>query len=759
MNKNLKFTIWILAVAVFSATIGYLMPSKPWPPAPKAAVSVSVGRGTPAKQVSTAENPAAITAAAVTSGAASNGTQAQTPASAVSPADTPAALKSRTPVAASFFELKQILGNEPASVSRVVFTNGSNEIIVNRIGKVDLKVTVPDDGGKAELRRLLDDAKIAYEVRGEPTNWLGLFSNHIWLVIGIFVIGTLVFNYFTRQKANGGVAGRGPSTGNGANMGQTTAKMVDELGENAQKVTFDDVAGCDEAVKELKRVVKGFEKNVVYDIFDAKLPRGILLLGPPGTGKTLLAKAVAGECEGSMQILSGSDFVEMYVGVGAARVRDTFAKAREKVKATGKPHVIFIDEIDAVGGKRGTGAGAGGNQEREQTLNALLVEMDGVQSNKGIIVMAATNRADMLDDALLRPGRFDCHIAVDMPDVAGREKIFAIHTRKKPLAANVTPGLLAARSYGYSGAEIKGACDRAAMIAAERWGQLPGVSEALAKIAKADKLLAEAQGNMNYNPRKSIPEEKKAQEMKAAAEAELNALPAREILLKDFDEGIDFVRYGGPKTASQAAMAIEEKTNTAYHEAGHAVVAAVLKAADPVVKATIMRRSRALGYVQYMPTTDRMSFSDDQAVARIIIAMAGRAAQEVYLNKVDTGASNDFEQASDMARRMVTSWGMSRLGRISVGERGASPMGGMSGGGNLPYGGALSNEIDVEWRRITETCYQIARYIVETDKERMEHVAKTLLEQETILAPEWNAFLEQVPTKVDAEKICFKPAA
>ena len=754
MNKNLKFTIWILAVAVFAATIGSLMPSKPWPPAPKAPVTVSTGRGTPAKQVSApAENPAAITAAPVTS----NGTQAQTPAPAASPAN-PAASKARTPAAASFFELKQILGNEPASVSRVVFTNGSNEIIVNRVGKTDLKVTVPDDGGKAELRRLLDGAKVPYEVRGEETNWLAFFSSHIWLVVGIFIIGSLIFSYFTRQRA-GGAAGKGPTTGNGANMGQTTAKMVDELGDAAQKVTFDDVAGCDEAVKELKRVVKGFEKNVVYDIFDAKLPRGILLLGPPGTGKTLIAKAVAGECEGSMQILSGSDFVEMYVGVGAARVRDTFAKAREKVKATGKPHVIFIDEIDAVGGKRGTGAGAGGNQEREQTLNALLVEMDGVQSNKGIIVMAATNRADMLDDALLRPGRFDCHIAVDMPDVAGREKIFAIHTRKKPLAANVTAGLLAVRSYGYSGAEIKGACDRAAMIAAERWGALPGVAEALAKIAEADKQLAEAQGNKNYNPRKAIPEEETALKMKAAAEEELKALPSREILLKDFDEGIDFVRYGGPKTASQAAMAIEEKTNTAYHEAGHAVVAAVLKAADPVVKATIMRRSRALGYVQYMPTTDRMSFSDDQAVARIIIAMAGRAAQEVYLNKVDTGASNDFEQASDMARRMVTSWGMSRLGRISVGERGASPMGGMSGGGNLPYGGALSNEIDVEWRRITEACYQIARYIVETDKERMEHVAKTLLEQETILSPEWNAFLEQVPTKVDAEKICFKPAA
>lgn len=759
MNKNLKFTIWIVAVALLSVTIGYLMPSKPWPPAPKAQVTqTTTGRGTPVKQVSTpAENQTANTpAAVVTSGGASAGTQAQTPAPAASPAN-PAASKGRQPAAAaSFFELKQILEKEPASVSRVVFTNGSNEIIVNRVGKADLKVTVPDDGGKAELRRLLDGAKIAYEVRNDESGAWNSYI-HIGIIVGVFIIGTLVFNFFARRAANGGMAGRGPNGGNGANMGQTTAKMVDELGENALKVTFDDVAGCDEAVKELQRIVKGFEKNVVYDVFDAKLPRGILLLGPPGTGKTLLAKAVAGECEGTMQVLSGSDFVEMYVGVGAARVRDTFAKAREKVKATGKPHVIFIDEIDAVGGKRGSGTN-GGNQERENTLNALLVEMDGVQGNKGIIVIAATNRADMLDDALLRPGRFDCHVAVDMPDKAGREKIFAIHTRKKPLAANVTPGILSIRSFGYSGAEIKGACDRAAMIAAERWGQLPGVAEVLAKMAEANKLLEEAQGNKNYNPRSAQPAEENALKLKAEAQAAFDALPPREILLKDFDEGIDFVRYGGPKTSSQAAMELEEKTNTAFHEGGHACAAAVLKAADPVVKATIMRRSRALGYVQYMPTTDRMSFSDQQAIARIITAMAGRAAQEVYLNRVDTGASNDFEQACDMARRMVTSWGMSRLGRISVGERGASPMGGMGGGGNMPYGGALSNEIDAEWRRITEACYQIARYIVETDKERMEHVAKTLLDQETILAPEWNEFLENFPSKVDPEKIRFNPA-
>jgi cell division protease FtsH len=422
-----------------------------------------------------------------------------------------------------------------------------------------------------------------------------------------------------------------------------------------------------------------------------------------------------------MYSLAGSDFVEMFVGVGAGRIRDTFAKARKEVDETGKPVIIFIDEFDAIGGKRGSGVG--GNQERENTLNALLVEMDGMETNRGILILAATNRADMLDEALLRPGRFEAHVSVDLPDVTGREKIFAIHTRKKKLAANVSPSVLAARSYGYSGAEIKGACNRAAIMAAERW------------VAKSEAMKAE--GKTDEQIALELP---------------------KEIELHDFDEGIDFVRLGGAKTSKQANMTEEQKLNTTYHEGGHAIASVAVKGSDPVVKITIMRRARALGYVQYMPDTDRISFTDEQAIARIICAMAGRAAQEVYLNTVDTGASNDFEQACDMARNMVTKWGMSRVGRISVGQRGPA-IAGYGQGGEMGFGSELANEIDREWRRIVDECYKIARYIVETEKSRMEALVPELMKNETMLSPRWKEFLQENPSAIDPARVQFNAAA
>ena len=785
MSKNLKFIIWILAVAIFSAVIGSLLPSKPMPDTSK---QVMRGRGSTVQTVQNTTKPVASVKpvdaqiTAPSDPASSNGTQISAPAPAPQAAPAANGASPAAPVstgrngapkvpasAATFYQLKEILDKEPGTVSRVVFQNGSNQVIANRVGKSDLKVIVPDDGGKAELRRKLDELKISYEVKAAEEEGMGT-GLKIAIAVAIFVIGSILFTQWSRRReaqANGTTVGGkgpgGPNSGNpGSNFGSTTAKMVEDLGDGVPKVKFSDVAGCDEAVKELRRIVTVTSNHVIYNVFDAKLPRGVLLLGPPGTGKTLLAKAVAGECDGSMQILSGSDFVEMFVGVGAARVRDTFAKARAKVKETGKLSVIFIDEIDAVGGKRSNNANS--NSEREQTLNALLVEMDGVQANKGIIIIAATNRVDMLDEALLRPGRFSSHVAVDMPDKNGREKIFAIHTRKKPLADNVTPAILAVRSFGYSGAEIENACDRAALIAAERWAEQPGAAEVLAKWNEAEKLLAESKKERADAATARLDDSgrlkaERAAALKAEADAMGDKLSKREIFLADFDEGIDFVRYGGPKTSSQASMAEEEKANTAVHEGGHGCSAAVLKGSDPVVKATIMRRSRALGYVQYMPTSDRLSFTDEQAVARIITAMAGRAAQKIYLKRVDTGASNDFEQACDMARKMVTSWGMSRLGHISVGDRGAAPMAGMGGGGHMSYGGNLQNEIDAEWRRIVAECDKIAHYIVETDKERMEHVTKTLLEQETILAPQWLEILAKFPSKVDPEKIRFNPAA
>lgn len=411
----------------------------------------------------------------------------------------------------------------------------------------------------------------------------------------------------------------------------------------------------------------------------------------------------------------------MFVGVGASRVRDMFEQGRKKVKESGNPHIIFIDEIDAVGGKRGGGTGESSNSEREQTLNAILVEMDGMKNNEGLIIIAATNRVDMLDKALLRPGRFDCQVMVDTPNKEGRAAIFGIHTRNKPLAADVNCDVLAARSWGYSGAEIEGACNRAALLAAERYGL-------------------------------DIDEEATEVEILAA----LNELGAT-ISLSEFDEGVDFVRYGSADPAKQKGMAKEEKKNTAIHEAGHACVSDVMPGSDPIVKITIMNRSKALGYVQNMPSEDRYGLSVDQLVARMVMAMAGRCAQEVILKKSDTGASNDFEQVSQMAHNMVTKWGMSRLGHISVGS-GGSGMRGYAGGPISSYGPKLADRIDDEWQRIAEECYKLARKIVEKDKARIEKLAAILMEKETVLSDEWKVFSKENPTTVTSQEVAFNPS-
>lgn len=631
----------------------------------------------------------------------------------------------------SFAKLKEYLRTDHQKVEKLVFDNGKGKVSAKRRNAGEISSTLPDDEARVELRKLAEELKIDYDVIKAPPqaplqmvspqsqggSWLGGWGGMLLMIVVGAIISVLL-QFWLMRRMQGGSGGTG-------NFGKSRAKDVKELGDRAEKVTFDDVAGCDEAVVELRRVAKNLINRGVYAEFDGELPKGVLLKGPPGTGKTLLAKAMAFECDGTMKALSGSDFVEMFVGVGAARVRDEFNLARKTVDETKKPYIIFIDEFDAIGGRRGREAG--GNSERENTLNQILVEMDGVHINSGILVIAATNRVDILDEALLRPGRFDCVVSVDLPDIAGREKIFAIHTRKKRLAGDVNVKVLAARTFGYSGAEIKGACNRAAIVAAERWS-------------------------------------KEFEKLKASGKSkeEIIASLPKELVLSDFDEGIDFVRLGGAMTGSQARMSEEEKDNTTYHEGGHAISAAamseILKAADPVVKITVMRRARALGYVQYMPDTDRVSFSVQQAVARIVCAMAGRAAQEVYLNKVDTGASNDFEQASDMAYMMVTKWGMSRLGRISVGQRGGG-ITGHGGGGQLPYGQRLADEIDAEWRRIVDECYKIARYIVEADRVRMEALVKELKDAETILSPRWKEFLNEYPCQVDPERIKFDPAA
>lgn len=618
----------------------------------------------------------------------------------------------------SFSQLLSVIEEQPASITSITITNGLNVVKVSRPGLPDASVVVPDEGGKAALIARAASQKVtvvAREIKVDPV--VKFVSDNF---VTFLVLGVVIFLFTMGQR------GMAKQMGGVKSMGKSRARDADENRDKIKKVTFNDVAGCDEAVKELRRVVKGIVGAEIYQKFQAELPRGILLIGPPGTGKTLLAKAVAGESDGTFDITSGSDFVEMLVGVGASRVRDLFDNARKKVAETGKPHVIFIDEIDAVGGKRGGGTSMGSNSEREQTLNQILVEMDGMVSNEGIIIIAATNRVDMLDDALLRPGRFDCHVSVDLPDRSGREAIFAIHIGDRMLAADVSLGKLAHRTFGYSGAEIKGIVNRASIVAAERYAaRLRDLQES------------------------------------GLTQAEIDAQLVPEVTLKDFDEGIDFVRYGNAVPSKQARMSEKDKKNTAYHEAGHAVSAVVFPDSDPVVKITIMRRSKALGYVQYMPETDRVSFSREQAIARIVSAMAGRATQEVFLKTFDTGASNDFQQATDMARKMVTQWGMSRLGNISVGERGEGPFGAGSGGGYAGVGPELSNEIDREWRYIVDTCYRAAVTIVKAESERIEKIAAILLDKETMLVDEWKALLDAVPSRVDLRTLVlpvFQPA-
>lgn len=595
-------------------------------------------------------------------------------------------------------ELNQLIDEKPACITNVVFVNGENDVKIELSNKQHTEVTVSDAGGKEALQAKLEKAKIRFQtVQKYESPLLAALSPLLFLAV---VLAYVAFMGSRQRNQMGGMSRMGK-----ARSADATAN------DSIAKVGFKDVAGCPEAVKELQRLVEGHLNGEVYDEFGAKLPKGILLVGPPGTGKTLLAKAVANETEGTFEAVSGSEFVQMFVGVGALRVRELFQRGRALAEKTKKLHIIFIDEIDAVGRQRGNGY-SGGNDEREQTLNQLLTEMDGAYSNNGIIVIAATNRVDILDTALLRPERFDSKVTVDLPDAAGREAIFAIHTKNRPLAKEVTLAGLAQRTFGYSGAEIKGVCNRALVIAAERYA-------AQRKELRRSGLSAD----------------------------ECKAQLVKEVTKEDFDEGVDFVRYGASDADKQSRMKETDKINTAYHEAGHAVASVVAPEADPVVKITIMRRSMALGYVQTMPDTDRVSFTKQQALSRIVMAMAGRAAQEVFLNTVDAGASNDFQQASDMARRMVATWGMSRLGPISVGEQAQGPFGG--GGGSSTFGQDFGNEIDREVRYITNMCYKAALAIVKADSERINALVKILMEKETVLADEWQDLLKQYPSAID----------
>ncbi|CAM8648013.1 MAG: ATP-dependent zinc metalloprotease FtsH [Burkholderiaceae bacterium] len=490
----------------------------------------------------------------------------------------------------------------------------------------------------------------------------------------LLLIGVWVF--FMRQMQGGGKGGA-------FSFGKSKARMLDEH-QNA--VTFADVAGCDEAKEEVSELVDFLRDPTKFQKLGGRIPRGVLMVGPPGTGKTLLARAIAGEAKVPFFTISGSDFVEMFVGVGASRVRDMFENAKKH-----SPCIIFIDEIDAVGRHRGAGMG-GGNDEREQTLNQLLVEMDGFEANAGVIVIAATNRSDVLDKALLRPGRFDRQVVVGLPDIRGREQILMVHMRKVPIAPDVRADVLARGTPGFSGADLANLVNESALFAARR-----------------NKRLVEMQ---------------------------------------DFEDAKDKIVMG-PERKS-AVMREEERRNTAFHESGHAVVAKLLPKADPVHKVTIMPRGMALGLTWQLPEHDRVNMYKDKMLEDIAILFGGRIAEEIFMNQMSTGASNDFERATKLARAMVTRFGMSEsLGTMVYEDSDQdSYFGRMS---SKTVSEATQQKVDMEIRNILDQQYAMSRSLLERNRDKVEAMAKALLEWETIDADQINDIMagsEPRPPKV-----------
>ena len=483
----------------------------------------------------------------------------------------------------------------------------------------------------------------------------------------LLLIGVWVF--FMRQMQGGG-------RGGAFSFGKSKARLLDE---STNSITFADVAGCDEAKEELSELVDFLRDPTKFQKLGGRIPKGVLLVGNPGTGKTLLAKAIAGEAKVPFFSISGSDFVEMFVGVGAARVRDMFENAKKH-----SPCIIFIDELDAVGRQRGAGLG-GGNDEREQTLNQMLVEMDGFEASVGVIVIAATNRPDVLDPALMRPGRFDRQVIVPLPDIRGREQILLVHMRKVPLAPDVKADILARGTPGMSGADLANLVNEAALFA-----------------ARSSKRLVD---------------------------------------MEDFEKAKDKILMGAERRSM--VMNEEEKRNTAYHESGHAVVAKLVPKSDPVHKVTIIPRGRALGLTMQLPEEDRYAYDRVYLMSRIAVLFGGRIAEELFMHQMTTGASNDFERATQMARDMVTRYGMSdALGIMVYGENEGEIFLGRSVTTHKNMSEATMEKVDAEIRRILDEQYALARKLLEDNRDKVEAMAAALLELETIDADQINDIME-----------------
>jgi len=492
----------------------------------------------------------------------------------------------------------------------------------------------------------------------------------------LLLLGLWIF--FMRQMQSGG--------NKALSFGKSRAKL---LSSQQKKVTFKDVAGVDEAKEELHEIIEFLREPQKFQKLGGRIPKGVLLVGPPGTGKTLLARAIAGEANVPFFSISGSDFVEMFVGVGASRVRDLFEQGKKNA-----PCIVFIDEIDAVGRHRGAGLG-GGHDEREQTLNQLLVEMDGFESNEGVILIAASNRPDVLDPALLRPGRFDRRVVVPLPDVGGREGILKVHSKKIPLSEDVELSVLARGTPGFSGADLANLVNEAALLAA-------------------------GQGR-------------------------------KQVVMADFETSKDKVMMG--KERRSLILSEDEKKTTAYHEAGHALVAAMVPYADPLHKVTIIPRGMALGVTMQLPLDDKHNYSKDYLESRLAISMGGRVAEEIFLNQVTTGASNDIERATEVARRMVCEFGMSDLGPLAFGKNEQEIFLGRDLATHRDFSEDTAIKIDQEVKKFMMTAYQRAKDAIETNREALIRIAEALLVREVLDAADVKLLLEgkPLPEKVRPE--------
>jgi len=578
--------------------------------------------------------------------------------------------------------LFNLLGTQKKGETEIIFSEFMDRLNAGEVEEVTMKGSVITgqlkDAKKfktyaaeyPELIRTLREKNVKITVKPEEQNpwyWNLFFSyGPIILLIVLWVL-------FMRQMQTGG--------NKALSFGKAKAKMVSE---KAVKVTFADVAGIEEAKAEVQEIIDFLKDPQKFQKLGGKIPKGVLLVGAPGTGKTLLARAIAGEAGVPFFSISGSDFVEMFVGVGASRVRDLFEQAKKTA-----PCIIFIDEIDAVGRHRGAGLG-GGHDEREQTLNQLLVEMDGFEANQGVIIIAATNRPDVLDPALLRPGRFDRQVIVPQPDVKGRLEIIKVHTRNIPVDENVNLEEIARGTPGFSGADLENLVNEAALLAARK---------GKTKVEKSD--------------------------FEAAKDKVLMGVERKSMIISE-----------------------EEKKNTAFHEAGHALVAKLTPGTDPLHKVSIIPRGRALGVTQQLPIDDKYTYSKDYLMKALKVLLGGRAAEEIALQHTTTGAGNDLERATDLARKMVTEWGMSdKLGPLTFGKKEEQIFLGREIARHKDYSEKTAVEIDEEVKRIVLDAYAAAKTLLFENSELLDIFAKTLLERETMDGPEIEALIQEAEAK------------